>query len=144
MKHDEQYCDNCGEQIEGENFYPVTLEVDIDSANAGESAIMCPECNDEIIEATWSVNGLGFDSFILDYKPKMEGDDVSGWTLKCYQYFEKKDMEELSLVPINNIWTLIEGDDGHRYIANGMHLVNREAYIVTEKPWSEDQLYIYA
>lgn len=42
------YCDHCG--LENANCPVRTLPVDIDSANAGESAILCASCYDEIIQ----------------------------------------------------------------------------------------------
>ena len=42
---DKDYCDHCGKVIPTGKAYAVArLPVDIDSANAGESAILCVEC----------------------------------------------------------------------------------------------------
>ena len=43
---DKDYCDHCGKVIPTGTAYAVArLPVDIDSANAGESAILCVECH---------------------------------------------------------------------------------------------------
>jgi hypothetical protein len=35
------------------------------------------------------------------------------------------------------IWTIIEGDSDDLYIVNGIHIVNRFGYYITEVPWQE-------
>lgn len=37
-----------------------------------------------------------------------------------------------------HLWTVVEGDDDSLYALNGVHLVNRIGYLVTEEPWGED------
>jgi hypothetical protein len=34
------------------------------------------------------------------------------------------------------VWTIVEGDNEHRYLCAGFHLVNRVGYFLTAKPWS--------
>jgi hypothetical protein len=42
---DKDYCDHCGKVIPAGRAYAIArLPVDIDSANAGESAILCGDC----------------------------------------------------------------------------------------------------
>ena len=42
---DQQYCDDCGDPIEGDNFIPFSeLPFNVASANEGESAIVCMSC----------------------------------------------------------------------------------------------------
>ena len=42
---DKDYCDHCGKVIPTGKAYAVSrLPVDIDSANVGESAILCGDC----------------------------------------------------------------------------------------------------
>ena len=39
------YCDHCGEDDRVENMYPIEhLDVDVHSANKGESAVLCEDC----------------------------------------------------------------------------------------------------
>lgn len=38
-------------------------------------------------------------------------------------------------IPIERVWTVVDGDSGAQWALPGGHLVNRVAYIVTEKPW---------
>lgn len=35
----------------------------------------------------------------------------------------------------HKVWTLLEDDAGVSYVRNGMHVVNRVGYFVSEKPW---------
>ena len=41
-----------------------------------------------------------------------------------------------------HVWSLIDGDDGQSYIVNGIHLVNRVGFIVTEEPFEGEFLEI--
>lgn len=41
-------------------------------------------------------------------------------------------------VPLNRIWTVIEGDTGRTWYASpGFHIVNKLGYVVTEVPWED-------
>lgn len=42
-------------------------------------------------------------------------------------------------VPINRVWTVIQGER-HRWIIPGRHIVNAEAYLVSELPWTDESL----
>lgn len=49
MRPDPVYCDNCADTLQDHEQNPVTeLPVDVDSANAGESAVLCPECLQDV------------------------------------------------------------------------------------------------
>jgi len=39
-----------------------------------------------------------------------------------------------------HIWTVVDGDSGILTILAGYHLVNRVHYIITIKPWEDDNL----
>lgn len=53
-----------------------------------------------------------------------------------------RDFEDLAELEkagkLNCVWTLVDGDDGGMYALAGVHVVNRVGYIVTEKPWQND------
>lgn len=36
------------------------------------------------------------------------------------------------------VWTVVDGDDGQRYIIAGYHVVNRIFYYITEQEWESD------
>lgn len=38
-------------------------------------------------------------------------------------------------IPVERVWTVVDGDSGAQWALPGGHLVNRVAYIVTEKHW---------
>ncbi len=51
--------------------------------------------------------------------------------------------EEFSYIQeqnLQNIWTLIEGDEGS-VITNGMHYVNRLGYFISKTPWRKGEFY---
>lgn len=47
------YCDHCGEEIGREGYSYTELPIDINSENAGGSAIVCEDC------FTWIENSCG-------------------------------------------------------------------------------------
>lgn len=49
--------------------------------------------------------------------------------------FERDEVRDL---PDNQVWTVVEGDDGKLYAITGMHIVNKLHYVVTEEPWTEE------
>ena len=36
-----------------------------------------------------------------------------------------------------SVWTVIEGDSGHRFLSAGFHVVNRVGYLLTVNPWTD-------
>lgn len=49
--------------------------------------------------------------------------------------WEHEDVKDL---PVNQVWTVVEGDNGKLYACPGFHLVNKLHYVVTEEPWTEE------
>ena len=49
-----------------------------------------------------------------------------------------EDWERVQSVPPKNVWTLYEGDWG-TYIYNGIHIVNRVGYYISELPWNDGE-----
>ena len=46
MGRDSQYCDDCGDELHGEEFVAYThVPFNVASANEGESAVLCFSCN---------------------------------------------------------------------------------------------------
>ena len=49
VDRDQQYCDNCGKPLEGNLFFVYhELPWDIDSANKGESGVVCSSCVEKL------------------------------------------------------------------------------------------------
>jgi len=46
--------------------------------------------------------------------------------------------EEVKDLPVNNVWTVVEGDSGKLYAITGFHIVNKLHYAVTVEPWTEE------
>jgi hypothetical protein len=59
------------------------------------------------------------------------------------QLFETygRELEFVSSVPEEYVWTLTDGEEGGMYIHEGMRLVNRIGYYITAKPWSKNSSY---
>jgi hypothetical protein len=51
------------------------------------------------------------------------------------QQFE---FDEVVKLPVNNVWTVVEGDNGKLYALTGFHIVNKLHYVVTEEPWTQE------
>ena len=43
--------------------------------------------------------------------------------------------KETLKIPLENVWTLIDGDDGNIYAVAGYHIVNKIDYVITKKEW---------
>jgi len=41
-------------------------------------------------------------------------------------------------VPVERIWTMIDGDGRYANLVNGIYVFNRLGYFVTEVPWTDD------
>jgi len=54
------------------------------------------------------------------------------------QMFEYEEVKDL---PVNQVWTVVEGDDEKLYASAGFHIVNKLYYVVTEEPWTDEQEY---
>lgn len=64
----------------------------------------------------------------------MEGEVISQYNLE--------DLEDLAYdVSPNRVWTMVQCyDTGNLYITPGRHVVNREHFVITEKPWNDKTL----
>jgi hypothetical protein len=67
-------------------------------------------------------NEIPEDDFERDYSPT--------------QYDFLEDIPEGT--PLENIWTVVEGDYGDLFASPGYAFVNRLHYLVTEKPWVDE------
>jgi hypothetical protein len=38
------------------------------------------------------------------------------------------------------VWTAVDGDDDHSYLIPGFHIVNRFAYVVSQRPWTSEDV----
>ena len=54
------------------------------------------------------------------------------------------DLELVKSLPVTNVWTVVDGDDGDQWILTGVHSVNRICYLVTEvaHDWQDIQFRI--
>ena len=71
---------------------------------------------------------------IDDYKPVFREDNSMGFET----YGE--DLAFIRTQNPNHIWTLVDDDNGIPIIVAGYHFVNRIHYIITTKPWTDQNL----
>ncbi len=84
---------------------------------------------------------LSFDEWVEEFKPAQNHIDknafIDGLMFETYG----KELEFVRAQDINRIWTFIESD-GVFCVSEGMHIVNRLGYAITEKPYAENTFYI--
>lgn len=98
------------------------------------------------------------DKFWEDYKPQInhierakqdssiEDSDICSWNGCMYETYGEE-VEHILNVDNKNVWTIIGCDDDENgnsivVISAGYHLVNREGYLITEKPWDTGGEYV--
>lgn len=72
-----------------------------------------------------------------------EDDFVEIWGAHGRDNGEMYDYHEVKDLPLNTVWTVVSGDDNSSYAVPGFHVVNKEGYVVTTKPWSDEGLTAY-
>ena len=80
-----------------------------------------------------------FDEWVEKYNPiKNEFEDSSfeGFT---YDYYEEDQWEFVKKHNPENIWTMVNCDETY-IVISGCHWVNRDSYLVTEKPVEKEDL----
>jgi len=57
-----------------------------------------------------------------------------------------EDLELVKSLPVESVWTVVDGDDLDQWILTGIHSVNRICYLITEVPhdWKDIQFRIPA
>lgn len=75
---------------------------------------------------------LTYQEWVEKYHPKMQqNSDPQG-----YETYDN-DMEYIRKQDPHTIWTLI--DDGqYQYITNGLRVINRQNYLITDIPWKDE------
>lgn len=51
-----------------------------------------------------------------------------------------REAKELKGTDEHLVWTAVDGDDDRIYLLPGFHRVNAFAYVVAERPWSDDTI----
>ena len=78
------------------------------------------------------------DEWIETYKPKQNHlDPNQSYLFETYG----DELEYVSALPENNVWTLVDGDNGETLILSGYYFVNRIGYYVCEVPWGDEEFY---
>ena len=68
--------------------------------------------------------------FIEVFKPSASPSGEALW-----HYDEVKDK------PLHNVWSIVQADNGEDQMAiTGFHVVNMLGYVVTEKPWENEEV----
>jgi len=79
---------------------------------------------------------MTYDEWVEKYKP-IENKIVEHAPFDGYM-FETYD-DELKAVqdaPVNNVWTLVDGEEEDIWLAAGKWRINRIGYMICEKPWT--------
>ena len=74
-----------------------------------------------------------------EFIPIMDGESYKDFHPKVVNDDEKKVLEKALLE--DRVWTLLEGDNGDLFLANGLHYVNRLDVYITEKPYDRNSIY---
>ena len=72
-----------------------------------------------------------------EWKAKYKPISIVAYGLFSQDYAELKDPRCSD--NCNNLWTVVEVDNGDWIISNGFHLVNRVGYILTEVIWEGEE-----
>jgi len=84
-----------------------------------------------------------FYEFFRPYRhPQASCDIWGGIGLETYG----GDLELVQSLPVESVWTVVDGDDADQWILPGIHTVNRICYLITEIPhdWKDIQFRIPA
>jgi len=82
-----------------------------------------------------------FYEFFRPYRHKDANHDIwGGIGLETFG----EDLELVKSLPVESVWTVVDGDDGDQWILTGIHTINRICYLITEVPhdWREIQFRI--
>ena len=75
-----------------------------------------------------------------DYKPVQnhlnKTAPIGNWMYETYD----AEYEFVRRVPNKHVWTVLDGPGSSCYVVAGWHYVNRLGYIVTELPWTSDDI----
>ncbi len=84
---------------------------------------------------------MSFDDWVEEFKPVQNHIDknasIDGLMFETYG----KELDYVRAQGINRIWTFIE-EDGVFSVSEGMRIVNRLGYAITEKPYAENTFYV--
>ncbi len=84
---------------------------------------------------------MSFDEWVGEFKPIQNHIDknasIDGLMFETYG----KELEFVRAQALNRIWTFIESD-GVFCVSEGMHIVNRLGYAITEIPYAENTFYV--
>ncbi|MEK6829781.1 MAG: hypothetical protein AABY15_06695 [Nanoarchaeota archaeon] len=76
------------------------------------------------------------ETFYETFKPQVNHLDGNASHNGCmYETFGKEIDYAHSMVDSKRVWTIIEGDNDSLYISAGFHIVNRQGFLITEKPY---------
>ena len=85
---------------------------------------------------------LTFDDWIEKFNPiknqflDYESDSFDGY---AFDYTKEEELNFIKSQNPNNIWTLVWAEDCYAVIP-GVRWVNRESYLITEKPFTDEEL----
>jgi len=69
------------------------------------------------------------DDFFDKYRPV----NTPGTPANSGEFYHE--YEHVKGLDAQNVWTIVDGEDGGMYAIAGFHIVNKVSYVVTEVPW---------
>lgn len=57
-----------------------------------------------------------------------------------WEFPEVKKAVEAGTIAVEQVWSLVDGDDGNAYALPGFHVVNVYGYCVTKNPWPHENI----
>lgn len=66
-----------------------------------------------------------------------EDDFVDIWGAHASDTGDLFEYEAVKDLPLNTVWTVVEGDNDDWIAIPGFHIVNKLGYVLTEKPWDD-------
>lgn len=83
---------------------------------------------------------IGYDRWFDTFKPVTNHLDTSaGYDGAMFETYGAE-LEHVRQQPTNKVWTLVEAE-GHLYVVEGLHFVNRVGYFITEVEARPDLVY---
>lgn len=81
------------------------------------------------------------DEWVAKYCPSQNPFTSDGpYDNTLIDYCTQKERDYLQKFSINQIWTLVSGDDENFYIIPGFHIVNREGFFITNIPYQNSDI----
>ncbi len=69
-----------------------------------------------------------------------EADFVNVWGARTAPSGDLFQYHDVTNLPLNTVWTVVEGENEDWIALPGFHVVNKMGYVVTDKSWDDDTI----